>query len=147
LFLGPSGAGKTTIALESGADCVLSDEVSIVAVEAGRWTVYPSPYWGLERVGEVQSPAPLAAIWLLEGHHTTEIRPVSAADAVLGVFSRVVAVDAGDRTHELVLGAIERLIDDVPVNGLSWVRGDDVKSVLTSPRRPSEPVSRDEIDP
>jgi len=65
LFVGQSGAGKSTIAREAGADDVLSNEFSIVGLRNGRWVALPSPFWGTGDVARWGTAAPLRRICVL----------------------------------------------------------------------------------
>ncbi len=47
IFLGPSGAGKTTITSLAGERITLSDDMNLVAIENGKLAVYPGGVGGL----------------------------------------------------------------------------------------------------
>ena len=65
MFPGPSGSGKTTLTRLSADADLLSDEISIVRVDADGPRCYGSPFWGdLGRPGENHA-VPLAAIHFL----------------------------------------------------------------------------------
>ena len=65
MFPGPSGSGKTTLTRLSADAELLSDEISIVRVDADGPRCYGSPFWGdLGRPGENRA-VPMAAIHFL----------------------------------------------------------------------------------
>ncbi len=63
-FLGPSGAGKTTLAVElRGPAATFSvDQTAAVAGPDGQWKVYPTPMSDLEGLVESRAACPLAAL-------------------------------------------------------------------------------------
>ena len=131
LFLGASGAGKSTIATEGGFDAVLCDEISIVAPgEDGQVMIWPSPFWGIGQLGEPTEPTPLGAIWELFGWEKTASREIPLADGVLATYRRVVDVGAAAAPPRRVLDIICDLAESLPVHQLSWQRGDPLDEVL-----------------
>jgi hypothetical protein len=105
VFLGHSGAGKSTmaeIASACGAE-VLSDDRTIVTIERGVATAWGSPWHGS---CSKSSPtcAPIAAVFLLVQAPRTEVRRIEASRAFSEMFVRVYqpTVDAGE---------VERVVD------------------------------------
>jgi hypothetical protein len=74
LFCGPSGSGKTTLARLSRDAVVLTDELPVVKVSAGRATAHGTPFWGELARGGGDRAAPLAGIYFLHqaGRHAVE---------------------------------------------------------------------------
>ena len=131
-FLGKSEAGKSTTAREVRSDAIHSDELSILAPGSdGYWRSWPSPFWGLDQLGTRGEAAPLGAIWLLDGFGETRAEPVAGADAVMGIYARML-MDLGaiPGFSEQVFDIIEDVLSTVPVFRLSRRRGDDLESLL-----------------
>jgi hypothetical protein len=86
MFPGPSGSGKTTLTRLSADAVLLSDEISIVRVDADGPRCYGSPFWGnLGRSGENRA-VPLAAIHFLrraERHVAVSLTARRALTALL----------------------------------------------------------------
>jgi hypothetical protein len=83
LFVGPSGAGKTTIARLAPPDAsLLTDEISYVRRVGDRYLAFGTPFAG--ELGHSGRPiaAPLAAIYRLEQQSANSLRPLGAADTV-----------------------------------------------------------------
>ena len=89
LFPGPSGSGKTTLTrLSSGAD-LLSDEISIVRVDADGPRCYGSPFWGdLGRPGENRA-VPMAAIHFLRHADRHAVEALTARRALTALLPNV----------------------------------------------------------
>jgi hypothetical protein len=105
LFLGHSGAGKSTIA-ELASSCgaeVLSDDRTIVTIERGVATAWGSPWHGS---CSKSSPAcaPIAAVLLLVKAPRNKLRPIDASRGFSEMFVRVYqpTVDVGE---------MERVVD------------------------------------
>jgi hypothetical protein len=85
-FPGPSGSGKTTLTRLSPDATLLSDEISIVRLDADGARCHGSPFWGeLARPGE-RTAVPLTALHFLrhaDRHAATPLAPRAALRALL----------------------------------------------------------------
>jgi hypothetical protein len=87
LFMGKSGAGKSTVASLAPEGSVLTDELSLVRREDGIWRAYGTPFWGEFRAGDLNTSAPIAGIFRLvhaEENRVTPLRPVEFLRAMIG---------------------------------------------------------------
>ena len=122
LFLGHSGAGKSTMA-EIASSCgaeVLSDDRTIVTIEHGVATAWGSPWHGS---CSKSSPtcAPVAAILLLVQAPRNEVRRIDASRAFSEMFVRVYqpTVDAGE--VERVVDVLHYVASAVPSGELEFL--------------------------
>jgi hypothetical protein len=113
LFPGRSGSGKTTLARLSPDATLLSDEISIVRLEAGGARVHGSPFWGeLARAG-ANAAVPLVAIHFLrhaDRHAAIPLMPRQALAALLPnvlFFAAEPALVA--RVFDVAAGLVERV--------------------------------------
>ena len=115
LFSGVSGAGKTTIARLAPQDAVLlTDEISYVIPQDGRYCAVGTPFFGeLARVGE-NVRAPIKAFYILSKGPKNKIEPIAAPDAIRGLLRNILFFA---RDPELV-----KLVFDTAVNFISRVR-------------------------
>ncbi len=113
LFLGRSGAGKTTLsrmALERGAT-VLSDDLNALRLAAGRPVVEPLPFTGdLGDAGEPAPPLPLGALFRLEKSPHDALRPLGRAEATALLLSCSPFVNADPHRREALLAGLLRLL-------------------------------------
>jgi hypothetical protein len=122
VFLGHSGAGKSTmaeLASEAGAE-VLSDDRTIVTIERGVATAWGSPWHGS---CSKSSPtcAPIAAVLLLVQAPRSEVRRIDAGRAFSEMFVRVYqpTVDAGE--VERVVDVLHLVASAVPSGELEFL--------------------------
>jgi hypothetical protein len=122
LFAGVSGVGKTTISRLAPADVhVLTDEMSYVRKEGGRFHAYGTPFAGdLARPGENLS-APLSAIYLLRQDTENRIEELSAADAVRGLMANILFFAHDPELVQAVFEAAIDLVARVPVRRLGFL--------------------------
>lgn len=90
LFVGQSGAGKTTTAriwLKETAPLILSDDRIIVRHDSnGGFRMFGTPWHGEAEICAA-ADAPLAAIYLLEQAPATRVREIDDAEAVARLFA------------------------------------------------------------
>lgn len=65
VFMGRSGAGKSTVASLSPAGSVLTDEISLLRFTDGCWQAYGTPFWGEFRAAGQNEHYPIAGIYKL----------------------------------------------------------------------------------
>ena len=86
IFMGRSGAGKSTVASLSPEGTVLTDEISLLRRENGLWRAYGTPFWGEFRAAGSNTSAPVAGIFrLLQSteNRAERLRPVAMLRALL----------------------------------------------------------------
>jgi hypothetical protein len=128
LFVGPSEAGKSTIALLSGERTVLNDEMCLVEFHTDGPRLVSTPFNGHFRAKKTGA-APLEAVFLLEHGPRHELKPVGlgeAAGAIAGQVAPPVGLDevAGSSTRLAMLDLASRLVHAVPVRRLSFLPDD-----------------------
>jgi hypothetical protein len=122
LFSGVSGAGKTTIARLAPPDvALLTDEISYVTWQDGRYFAVGTPFFGeLGHVGE-NLRAPIAALYLLEKGPENKIEPVTGAAAVRGLLANILFFARDPEFVKMVFDAALRFVSRVPVRRLTFV--------------------------
>jgi len=116
LFLGHSGAGKSTTARlwrnRPGAK-ILSDDRIILRALAGRIVMFGTPWHGDAGIASPES-APLSAIYLLDHGTSNERVPLSPASAAAELFARTFVTHHSEDGIRCTLDFLDRITRDIP---------------------------------
>lgn len=116
LFLGHSGAGKSTTArlwkLQSNAQ-ILSDDRIILRFHDGRIWMYGTPWHGDAGIASPDS-APLSRLYLLEHARKTELSPVSRGRAAAELLARSFVPHHSPRGLQFTLQFLDRVAQEIP---------------------------------
>ncbi len=152
LFVGESGAGKTTIARLSTPSLILSDEVSAIIPAGSSGSTYwchATPFWGdladgLDEEGrrttlrEQPAAAPLARILfprkiLFPREDTRDsVVPVSPSDAFMELAREAFAFGDDEATHSAITATCARLAECVPAADLHFRKTPEFWSCITA---------------
>lgn len=127
LFLGHSGAGKTTVArmaLALGLDILSDDGNLMLPDERGIFQAGPVPFAGeLGQVScKVKNAHPVAGlIWLQKGERV-KVNRMSAATAYSRIIACIPTVNLDLREQERLDTLISSLLSDVPIYELTFFR-------------------------
>jgi hypothetical protein len=121
LFSGVSGAGKTTMARLAPPDAaLLTDEISYVIPQDGRYFAVGTPFFGeLARVGE-NLRAPIEAVYLLAKGPENKIEPIEGVDAVCGLMGNILFFAKDPEFVKLVFDAAFDFASRVPIRRLTF---------------------------
>jgi hypothetical protein len=122
LFVGPSEAGKSTIARLSQQETVLNDEMSLVEFMSNDCELVGTPFNGFFR-DKQPGRAPLAAVLLLQHGPEHRLEPVGSGEAAAAVATQVappVGLDqaATIETRVRMLETASRIVQAVPIRRL-----------------------------
>ncbi|QIL20524.1 hypothetical protein [Thermomonas sp. HDW16] len=121
-FTGVSGAGKTTISrLAPTHSHILTDEMSFLRPEDGRYFAYGTPFSGeLGRPGE-NLRAPLAGVFLLAKGQENRIDTLTPSAAVRALMANILYFANDDALTARVFDNAIALASRVPVRKLTFV--------------------------
>ena len=122
LFSGVSGAGKTTMARLAPPDAaLLTDEISYVTLQDGRYTAVGTPFCGeLARVGE-NLRAPVECVYLLAKGPENKIEPIVGGDAARSLLENILFFARDPEFVKLVFDAALDFVSRVPIRRLTFV--------------------------
>lgn len=131
LFSGVSGAGKTTMARLAPPDAaLLTDEISYVTRQDGRYMAIGTPFFGeLARVGE-NIQAPIEAVYLLAKGPENIIKPIEGAAAVRGLMENILFFAKDPEFVKLVFDSACEFAARVPVRRLTFVPNTSVWELI-----------------
>jgi hypothetical protein len=123
LFVGQSGAGKTTTArvwLSEGDYEIVSDDRVVVRFVEGEWRMYGTPWHGEAELCAALS-APLAAIHLLVQAPRTELVALPPAQAAASLFGCTFPPFYDAPAVAFTLECLDRIVHEIPVRALRFV--------------------------
>lgn len=136
-FMGRSGAGKTTLSRLAPAECVLTDEISLVRLVQEKPRAYGSPFWG--EFGGPGHPRelPLEAIYVLAKDRRNFREQLPRAEAVAVLCAHTLFFVSDREMTQALLQLCSAWVEAVPVYRLHFVPDSTVWEAL----RPEAPVS------
>ena len=122
LFSGPSGVGKSTHtrlwqSLYPDAR-VFNDDKPALRYLDGRWFAYGTPWCGKDGIN-INCKVPVAGICFLKQGQENAIRRLSSVEAVARILSQTTRRFRTEARLDLLLGHVERLIEQIPVYELT----------------------------
>ena len=130
LFVGASGAGKTTLARRLPAWTVLADDTVWLGRAAGAWEVAGTPFAGKERLPRSGQRAPLAAVVVLAPRLPLALEVLGPAAAFGALVGRVMGFAPGTAGAALTWDLLAELVAARPVLRLASRLEDDVDAPL-----------------
>ena len=123
LFVGMSGAGKSTTARLWGADAaaIVSDDRVIVREDESAMWMHGTPWHG-EAALSMNASAPLAGVYLLTQSPQNALRELQPADAVARLFGCSFPPFHDAEAVAFTLAFLERITQRVPVRELAFTR-------------------------
>lgn len=123
LFVGVSGAGKTTTARlwEHEAASIVSDDRVIVRERDGGFAMFGTPWHG-EAELSLPVSAPLAGVYLLVQSDRNALLPLSHAAAIAKLFRCSFPLFHDARALDFTLEFLQRIVARVPVRELYFTR-------------------------
>jgi hypothetical protein len=121
VFSGLSGAGKTTISSLAPTDAtLLTDEISYVRREAGRYVAYGTPFAGeLARVG-VNASAPIETLFLLAKGPENRTDPVAPSEAAQRILRNILFFADDPAMVKTIFDSACTFVEVVPVRRLTF---------------------------
>jgi hypothetical protein len=132
LFLGHSGAGKSTTArlwMRQSGVRLLSDDRIILRQQDGVYRMYGTPWHGDAGVSSA-SDAPLSAIFLLEQWPTHQILPISQPQAAAELFARAFLPHYVKSGIEFTLHFLDQLTRSIPCSIFRFAPTDDAVEAI-----------------
>jgi hypothetical protein len=131
IFSGVSGAGKTTLSRLAPPDAtLLTDEISYVRREGGRYFACGTPFAGeLARVGANES-APLGALFFLEKGRRNSIEPIAPTEAIQRLMRNILFFANDPELVKVVFQSACEFASVVPVHRLVFVPDQRVWDII-----------------
>jgi hypothetical protein len=113
VFVGRSGAGKSTVASLSPRGSVLTDEISLLKHVDGEWRAFGTPFWGEFRAEGANTSAPLAGIFRLVQATDNRVVPLRPSELLRTMLPCVLFFSSqlgdNDRLLQILVAASEQV--------------------------------------
>lgn len=131
LFVGVSGAGKTTTARlwEGAASGIVSDDRVIVRERDSAMWMFGTPWHG-EAELSMPEGVPLAGVYLLVQSEANALRELDPAEAVARLFRCAFPLFYDGEALDFTLAFLARLVASVPVRELQFIRDRSVVDLV-----------------
>ncbi len=149
LFLGTSGAGKTTTARlwrQQARSTILSDDRIVLRAEKDGFRIYGTPWHG-EGGYETPGSAPLRAVFLLEQSPRNRIEDLSPSTAVAQMMVRAFPAMWDQEGVDYAVRLLADLVGQVPVRRLHFLpESSAIEAVLDAVGLESQGLTHDELE-
>jgi hypothetical protein len=124
VFMGRSGAGKSTVAAAAARSggIPLTDEISLVRKLNGTWHANGTPFWGEFRAGGRNCSLPLAGIYALVQAPRDSVRPMDAREALRELLPNVLFFSKQREHREALLQVTSEIAATAPFFRLEFTR-------------------------
>jgi hypothetical protein len=114
VFTGRSGAGKSTVASLSPPGTVLTDEISLLRLEAGEWHAYGTPFWGEFRAAGSNTSAPVRGIFRLVQAAENRVIPLRPVEMLRALLPNVLFFSSESEANRRLLEILGHAVDSIP---------------------------------
>ena len=132
VFVGRSGAGKSTVASLSPQGSVLTDEISLIKRVNGEWRAFGTPFWGEFRADGINTSAPLAGIFRLIQSSDNCVEPVRASELLKSLLPCVLFFSSEAADHRRLLKILAAASAEIPGYCLQFQKNRSFWEVLPS---------------
>ena len=132
IFVGRSGAGKSTVASLSPRGTVLTDEISLLKLVKGEWRAFGTPFWGEFKADGANTSVPVAGIFRLIQARENRVAPLRPAELLKVLLPCVLFFSANVGDHERLLQILTGAIREIPGFHLHFRKSKSFWEVLPS---------------
>ncbi len=130
IFMGRSGAGKSTVAGLAPAGTPLTDEISLLRCDAGGWHAHGTPFWGEFRAGDRNCHLPVAGIYALVQASENRLERISSREALRALLANVLFFTGDRAPREQLLHVVSDCAEALPCYRLHFKRDSSFWEVL-----------------
>jgi hypothetical protein len=132
VFVGRSGAGKSTVASLSPAGTVLTDEISLLRFTDGCWQAYGTPFWGEFRAAGQNEHYPIAGIYSLVQSAEDRVEMLATKEIIRALLPCVLFFTSKLDANEELLRLLLRFVRQVSCYRLHFRRDNSFWKVIAA---------------
>ena len=122
IFMGRSGAGKSTVASLSPEGSVLTDAISLLRVVDGALQAHGTPFWGEFRAAGLNERYPVAGIYQLVQAPEDRVEALSQKEILRALLPCVLFFSSEARASEILLQSLLAVAAQIPCYRLHFRR-------------------------
>lgn len=130
IFMGCSGAGKSTVASLSPSGAPLSDEISLLRAGDSGWLAHGTPFWGEFRSGNRNAHLPVAGIYALVQAAENRVEEISPREALRALLPNVLFFSGSAEQRNALLCITAECAEALPFFRLQFRRDASFWEVL-----------------
>ncbi len=130
IFMGHSGAGKSTVASLSPVGAPLTDEISLLRCDAAGWRAHGTPFWGEFRSGDRNCHLPIAGVYALVQAEENRLEQLSPREALRALLANVLFFSGDQAACQQLLGILSSCAEELPFHRLHFKRDASFWEVL-----------------
>jgi hypothetical protein len=132
VFIGRSGAGKSTVASLSPSGTVLTDEISLIRFTDRCWHAYGTPFWGEFRAAGQNQHYPIAGIYSLVQAKEDRIEPMTTKEILRAMLPCVLFFSSKPDANDVLLRLLLEAVGQIPCFRLHFRRDDGFWQVIAA---------------
>jgi len=132
VFMGRSGAGKSTVASLSPAGTVLTDEISLLRFSDDCWQAYGTPFWGEFRAAGQNEHYPIAGVYTLVQSTQDRVEGLTTKEMIRALLPCVLFFNSKVESNEDLLRLLLGFVEQVPCHLLHFRRNDGFWKVVAA---------------
>jgi hypothetical protein len=132
VFMGRSGAGKSTVASLSPAGTVLTDEISLLRFSDGCWQAYGTPFWGEFRAAGQNEHYPIAGVYALVQSAEDRVESLTTKEVIKALLPCVLFFTPTVEANQDMLRLMLQFVTQVPCYRLHFRRDDGFWKVVAA---------------
>ena len=114
VFMGRSGAGKSTTASLSPEGSVLTDEISLLRFDDGVWRAHGTPFWGEFRAAGHNRDYPVAGIYFLSQSRENKVVPMKPKEMLRAMLPCVLFFSSDPGDNSALLNILVAFVHHIP---------------------------------
>ncbi|HTV60228.1 MAG TPA: hypothetical protein VMJ93_15255 [Verrucomicrobiae bacterium] len=132
IFMGRSGAGKSTVSSLSPEGSVLTDEISLLRFDRGAWRAHGTPFWGEFRAAGQNQDYPVAGIYCLTQAGENRLVPMTVKEMLRAILPCVLFFSSDPQANDELLNILVEFAREIPCFRLHFLKDSSFWSVVQS---------------
>lgn len=122
IFMGRSGAGKSTVSSLSPKGSVLTDEISLIRFDRDGWRAHGTPFWGEFRAAGQNQDYSIAGIYCLKQAKENRLVPLTVKEMLRAILPCVLFFSSDPQANNELLNILVGFTREIPCFRLHFLK-------------------------